>query len=193
MTTLSLSLLLVVPCRSAKLPVPVESPSGHLVLEDTDDPLTINWRRSHCEERQEKAKRFRSESAAFDLLPCLSHPSSAVRWETLYALDKREYFLRPDFEKVILPKLRLAVDYSSKDQDITVRQYAGQLSRDIESWENSASPRAKARAEQFRKDERKRFWRDLCKPDSEQGHVFITLLFPILALLCWVVFKSRRR
>jgi hypothetical protein len=157
--------------------VQAEARDSHPVVEDSDDPLSERWRAEHCAARQNMAKRFRSEQAAFDLLPCLSHPDSGVRLETLYALDKREYFLRPDFEKAILPKLRLAVEYSSQDQELTVRQTAGQLSRDIQQWEAHDSPAAKARALQFRKDEHRRRWRDFVKDPNTAIGIILILAF----------------
>jgi hypothetical protein len=154
-----------------------EARGGLPAVEDSSGPLAERWRAEHCAARRQSAKRFRSEQAAFDLLPCLSHPSRDVRLETLDALDRREYFLRPDFGKAILPKLRLAVAYSSKDQDLLVRQMAGQLSRDIERWEGFDSPAAHARAAQFRRDELWRTWRDFFKvPDAWAGIGLILIL-----------------
>ena len=68
MRTLILLLILAAPCRATQPPAQVESPDGRLTLEDTNDPLTIQWRARHCAERGDSAKRYRSESAAFDLL-----------------------------------------------------------------------------------------------------------------------------
>jgi hypothetical protein len=181
MRKLALFLVLAAPCRAAQPPAQVESPDGRLTLEDTNDPFTIQWRARHCSERGDSAKRYRSESAAFDLLPCLSHPDSGVRWQTLRALDNGEYFRRPDFEKTILPKLRLAVAYSSQDQDLDVRHSAGDLSRDIQTWEATESPQAKAGAAQFRKDERWRALRRLLRPDADLALVyFCALVFIVL-------------
>jgi hypothetical protein len=187
MTTLILLLILAAPCRAAKDTALVESPTGKPLVEASDDPLSLEWRAQHCSERGNSARQYRSEAAAFDLLPCLSHPSAGVRWRTLEALDKREYFLRPDFGTAILPKLRLAVEYSSQDQDVMVRQSAGALSRDIQTWEATESPQAKAGAEQFRKDERKRFWRDSWKLDRESWGVLI--LLAVVVFIVWVLPK----
>ncbi|MCX5797817.1 MAG: hypothetical protein NTY77_20190 [Elusimicrobia bacterium] len=187
MRTLALLLLLAAPCRPAQGPVQVEAPD--IQLEDSADPLTLKWRAAHCEARGQSAKRFGSERAAFELLPCLSHPDPGVRWTTLAALDNGGYFRRPDFERVILPKLRLAVAYSSKDQDRTVRSWAGELSRSIEQWESFDSPQAQARREQFRKDERRRTWLSFLHPDADLLVVYLGTLLFIVLLFSGIRFK----
>jgi|GEM_PF-4794753 len=186
MSLIILLLLLAAPGRSIPTSAQVESPTGKPLVEDSADPLALEWRARHCAERGEKAKRYRSENAAFELLPCLSHPDPSVRWHTLSALNNSDYFRRPDFDKVILPKLRLAVEYSSKDQDPAVRSTAGDLSRSIEQWQNFDSPQAKARREQFRKDERKRFWLSLLRPDAELAEVYLGSLLILSLLLAGV-------
>ena len=62
-----------------------------------------------------------------------------------------------------------------------VRQSAGDLSRDIQTWEATASPQA--RAEQFQKDERKRFLRRFLRPDADLALVYFCAAVFIVLLV----------
>ena len=191
MRTLILALLLAVPGRAGQPLPPVESPTGKPFVESPDDRASLERRARWCDGFEERARRFKSESAVSDMLPCLSHPDPWVRSGAISAMDRDAYFQRPDFEKNILPLLRQAVAAGSADPDANVRQSAGSLSRAIEQWEATESPAAKARGVQFRKDERRRFLRNCLRPDREGWLTLVLLSAVVLAV--WVLPKSGRR
>ena len=190
MRTLILLVLLAASSRAKPQLPPVESPTGKPVVEYLDDRASLERRARWCDGFEERARRFKSESAVSDMLPCLSHPDPWVRSSAISAMDRDAYFHRPDFEKNILPLLRQAVAAGSADPEARVRHSAGPLSQSIERWEATESPAAKARAVQFQKDERRRWLRDCWKLEPGQW----TALIVVLAFLAvWLIGAAARR
>lgn len=184
---MSLSLLLVFASWTAavvRATPQVEWPDSAPRLEEPQG--TIAERRRRCEQRKEEFYKAPSSDKLDALIFCTSHPTGFVRSSVIRSMVHRTRSL-PDFPTAIYPKLKKLVEQASKDDDFEVRYAAGDLSRDLEHWENFDSPQAM---------ERKRAHQDRALPGdwSQLGEIAVTgIILLVIALDTGLRRKKRRR
>jgi len=133
-------LLLAGGLAAAAPPVAVESPNGRTALEEP--PASADAQSRRCDTLAADFKASPAPETLEALFFCLGNSDARVRTHALYEMGSWELIRRPDFGTVFYPKLQKAVALYSLDPDLDVRYAAGGLSRMLQGWQNTESPRA---------------------------------------------------